>query len=70
MLYASQNTLFESSGLIAGRAAKISDFGDLEEKWSEEFGEDAGLIGQMVGFAEPHYRYLYERRWRVGEAEE
>jgi hypothetical protein len=70
MLFASQNTLFESEGVIAGRAAKNSDFDGLEEKWREEFGEDAGLIGEMVGFAEPHYRYLYERRWKVGEAGE
>jgi hypothetical protein len=67
MLWASQSTLFESEGVIAGRAARNSDFDGLEEKWREEFGEDAGLIGEMVGVAEGHYRWLYERRWRGGE---
>lgn len=64
MLYASQNTLYESSGVIAGRAAKNCDFSDVPDKWKEEFGDDAGMIEEMVGVAEPHYQYLYERRWR------
>lgn len=64
MLYASQNTLYESSGVLAGRAAKNCDFTDVADKWKEEFGSDAGMIKEMVGVAEPHYRYLYERRWR------
>jgi hypothetical protein len=70
MLYASQNTLFESEGVIAGRAARNSDFDGVEEKWREEFGQDAGLIGEMVEIAERHYRWLYERRWRGGEVGE
>lgn len=70
MQYASQNTLYESSGLIAGRAAKNSDFTDASVKWKEEFGEDAGLIEEMVALAMPHYQYLYERRWNAGAVEE
>jgi hypothetical protein len=70
MLYASQSTLFESEGVIVGRAAKNSDLEGLEEKWREEFGQDAGLIGEMVEIAERHYRWLYERRWRGGEVGE
>jgi hypothetical protein len=66
MLWASQSTLFESGGVIAGRAARNSDLDGLEEKWREEFGEDAGLVGEMVGVAEGHYWWLYERRWRGG----
>lgn len=65
MLYASQNTLFESSGVMAGRAAKNSDLTGVSEKWKEEFGEDAGLVEEMVALAEPHYRYLYEKRWNA-----
>lgn len=64
MLYASQNTLYESSGVLAGRAAKNYDFTDVAGKWKEEFGIDAGMIEEMARVAEPHYRYLYERRWR------
>jgi hypothetical protein len=70
MQYASQNTLYESSGVIAGRAARGVDFGDVEMKWREEFGEDAGLVEEMVGLAMPHYRYLYERRWDAEAGDE
>jgi len=69
MQYASQSTLYESSGVVAGKAARNSDFADVEGKWKEEFGEDAGLVGEMVGLAMPHYRYLYERRWSAGVVE-
>jgi hypothetical protein len=70
MLYASQSTLYESEGVIAGRAARNCDFADLGVKWREEFREDAGLVGEMVGLAMPHYQYLYERRWSAGSVEE
>ena len=63
MMYASQNTLYESSGIIAGKAGKNCDFSAVAEEWEEEFGDDAELIEEMVGVAEPHYRYLHERRW-------
>ena len=70
MQYASQNTLYESSGLVAGRAAKNSDFTDMLVKWKEEFGDDAGLVEDMVALAMPHYQYLYERRWSAGKVDE
>jgi hypothetical protein len=70
MQYASQTTLYESSGIIAGRAAKNSDFTDMSVKWKEEFGDDAGLIEEMVGLAMPHYQYLCERRWSSRSVEE
>ena len=70
MQYASQNTLYESSGVIAGKAARGFDFTDVSVKWKEEFGEDAGLIEEMVGLAMPHYQYLHERRWSAGTGEE
>ena len=70
MQYASQTTLYESSGVIAGRAAKNSDFTDVSVNWKEEFGDDAGLIEEMVGLAMPHYQYLCERRWSSGSVEE
>jgi hypothetical protein len=69
MQYASQNTLYESSGVIAGRAARNSDFADAEVKWREEFGDDAGLVEEMVALAMPHYRYLHERRWIAGDVD-
>lgn len=69
MQYASQNTLYESEGVIAGRAARNADFGDVEREWKEEFGEDPGLVEEMVGLAMPRYRYLYERRWDAGNVE-
>jgi hypothetical protein len=62
MQYASQNTLYESSGVIAGKAARNSDLGDVATKWKGEFGDDAGMVEEMVALAMPHYRYLYERR--------
>lgn len=70
MQYASQNTLYESSGVIAGKAAKDFDFTDVSVKWKEEFGDDAGLIEEMVGLAMPHYQYLRERRWSAKSIEE
>jgi hypothetical protein len=66
MQYASQNTLYESSGVIAERAAKNSDLVDASVKWKNEFGDDAGLVEEMVALAMPHYQYLYERRWHAG----
>ena len=63
MQYASQNTLYESSGVIAEKAAKLSDLDGVAVKWKEEFGDDAGMVEEMVALAMPHYRYLYERRW-------
>jgi hypothetical protein len=39
-------------------------------KWKEEFGDDAGLIEEMVGLAMPHYQYLRERRWSAKSIEE
>lgn len=69
MQYASQNTLYESSGVIAGKAAKDFDFTDVSVKWKEEFGDDAGLIEEMVGLAMPHYQYLHERRWSAEAVE-
>lgn len=66
MQYASQDTLYESSGVIAGKAAKNFDFTDASVKWKEEFGDDAGLIEEMVGLAMPHYQFLHERRWSAG----
>ena len=70
MQYASQNTLYESSGVIAGKAAKDFDFTDVSVKWKEEFGDDAGLVEEMVALAMPHYQYLYERRWSAEAVEE
>lgn len=64
MQFASQKTLFESSGVEAGRAGKNLDLAKEAEKWEGEFGEDAGLVGEMVKFAEGHYRWLWERRWK------
>ena len=66
MQYASQNTLYESSGVIAERAAKNSDLVDASVKWKNEFGDDAGLVEEMVALAMPHYQYLYEKRWHAG----
>jgi len=66
MQYASQNTLYESSGVIAERAAKNSDLVDAQVKWKNEFGDDAGLVEEMVALAMPHYQYLYEKRWHAG----
>jgi hypothetical protein len=66
MQYASQTTLYESSGVIAGRAAKNSDLDRLTVKWKEEFGDDAALIEEMVTLAMPHYKYLHDRRWDAG----
>lgn len=70
MQYASQNTLYESSGVIPGKAAKESDFSDVSVKWKEEFGDDAGLVEEMVALAMPHYQYLYKRRWSAEAVEE
>lgn len=70
MQYASQNTLYESSGVIAGKAAKAFDFTGVSVKWKEEFGDDVGLIEEMVGLAMPHYQYLRERRWSAKSIEE
>lgn len=70
MQYASQNTLYESSGVISGRAAKNCDLTDASEKWKKEFGEDVDLIEEMVALAMPHYRYLYERRWDAETVDE
>jgi hypothetical protein len=64
MLYASQNTLFESKGVDAGRAKKELDLVKEEKAWEEEFEDDVGLIREMVGIAGPFYRWLYERRWK------
>jgi hypothetical protein len=66
MLWASQGTLFESEGVLAGKSQTNGE-GDLEEEekaWEEEFGGDVGLVREMVGIAEPFYRWLYERRWK------
>jgi hypothetical protein len=64
MLYASQNTLFESEGVDAGKAKGEGDLVEEERAWEEEFGGDVGLVREMVGIAEPFYRWLYERRWK------
>jgi len=64
MLYASQNTLFESEGVVAGKAVREGNAVVEEMKWEEEFGEDVGLVREMVQLAEPFYRWLYERRWK------
>jgi hypothetical protein len=60
MLYASQGTLFESEGVDSGKA----DLGREEVAWEEEFGDDVGLVREMVGIAGTFYWWLHERRWR------
>lgn len=65
MQYASQNTLYESSGVDAGLAARNVDLKEAERKWEAEFGDDLELIEEMVELAEPHYRYLFERRFHT-----
>lgn len=69
MQFASQKTLFESSGVEAGKAGKNLDLANEAEKWEGEFGDDAGLVREMIGLAEGHYQWLYERRWK-GDARE
>jgi len=64
MLYASQNTLFESEGVDSGKAKGKGGLVKEERAWEEEFGADVGLVKEMVGIAEPFYRWLYERRWK------
>jgi len=64
MLYASQNTLFESKGVDAGRAKGEVDSVKEEKAWEQEFGDDVGLVREMAGIAEPFYRWLYEKRWK------
>lgn len=59
MLWASQGTLFGSQGV---RTAREED----EEGWEAEFGQDLALVREMVGLAEPFWRWLWERRWRGG----
>lgn len=65
MQYASQNTLYESSGVRAGLAAKNLDLDEVVRGWEEEFGDDVGLVSEMVGLAEKHYRWLFERRFTM-----
>ncbi|KAM0722574.1 hypothetical protein Q7P37_002015 [Cladosporium fusiforme] len=66
MQYASQDTLYRSSGVDAGLAARNVDLEEGRGKWEDEFGEDVGLVREMVRLAEPHYRFLNERRFVVG----
>ena len=65
MLWASQNTLFESEGVDAARAKEAGNLVEEERAWEEEFGGDVGLVREMVGIAEPFYRWLFERRWKA-----
>lgn len=62
--YASQRYLLESSGVDSGRAAKNLDLEAEQSRWEAEFGEDVKLVTEMVDLAMPHYRYLYERRFK------
>lgn len=65
MQFASQNTLYGSSGVDATLAAKNLDMNLVMEKWDEEFEEDLVLVKEMIELAEPHYRYLFEKRFTV-----
>lgn len=60
--YASQSTLLESEGIHSSLAARNWDLEKEEEGWEEEFGEDAGLVREMVQRADVHWRWLMERR--------
>ncbi|KAK8857278.1 hypothetical protein PGQ11_013190 [Apiospora arundinis] len=64
MEYASQRFLIDSTGIDESRAAKNQDMEALVQGWPAEFGEDVGLVREMVDFAMPHYQYLYERRFK------
>lgn len=65
MQYASQNTLYESSGVRAGLAAKNLDLDEIVRGWEEEFGDDVGLVREMVELAEGHFRWLFKRRFTM-----
>jgi len=67
MLYASQNTLFESQGVVVEKASGEGDQVVEERAWEEEFGDDVGLVRETVQLAEPFYQWLYERRWKGDE---
>ncbi|KAK8065201.1 hypothetical protein PG997_011948 [Apiospora hydei] len=63
--YASQRFLIESSGVDASRAGSNRDLDAEMRGWEAEFGEDVGMVREMVDLAMPHYRYLYERRFTM-----
>ncbi|KAK7967892.1 uncharacterized protein PG986_002169 [Apiospora aurea] len=63
--YASQRFLVESSGVDASRAGTNRDLEAEMRGWEAEFGEDVGMVREMVDLAMPHYRYFYERRFTV-----
>ncbi|KAK7972290.1 hypothetical protein PG988_006424 [Apiospora saccharicola] len=63
--YASQRFLIESSGVDATRAGRNRDLEAEVRGWPEEFGEDVGMIREMVDLAMPNYRYLLGRRFRM-----
>ncbi|KAK8102225.1 hypothetical protein PG984_015371 [Apiospora sp. TS-2023a] len=63
--YASQRFLIESSGVDATRAGRNRDLEAEVRGWPEEFGEDVGMIREMVDLAMPNYRYLLERRFQI-----
>lgn len=64
MLWASQNTLFGSERVDAGKAKGEEDLVEEERSWEEGFGDDVGLVREMVGIAEPFHQWLHERRWK------
>ena len=63
--YASQKTMLNSSGINPHLAARNTDFGEQQNEWEREFGEDLSLVNEMVELTMPHYNYLYERRLKM-----
>ena len=64
MQYISQSTLYESTGVDSGLAVKNRNMEAEEIAWKREFGEDADMVEECIDRAMPHYKWLFERRFR------
>lgn len=65
MLRYVQSTLLNSEGVIREKAANDLNAEEEKLKWIAEFGDDAGLIQELVDLALPHYEYMYARRLKL-----
>jgi hypothetical protein len=68
MQWASQSTLYESSGLRPELAAKNRDLDAEMKRWEDDFPGDAETMREMLELATPNYQYLYEKRLRMPAA--
>lgn len=65
MEFASAEELFKSTGPDAGRTEKNMQSELTKQHQEEEFGQDVGLIEELIRYAMPHYEYLWERRLQL-----